>query len=83
MSSIDLNASKTVLVLSACRPTNLAALAFNAASAFGGQILPAEMPETVRALVYSGWIPAATYTVCAALILLFTDGSLSYHPEAN
>ena len=57
--------------------------AFNAASAFGGQILPADMPETVRALVFSGWIPAATYTACAILILLFTRGSLSYHPEAN
>lgn len=50
----------------------------NAASAFGGNLLPAEMPVAIASLVYSGWIPAATYTVWALLIILLTRGRLSY-----
>jgi membrane protease YdiL (CAAX protease family) len=57
--------------------------AFNAASAFGGRIIPADLPASTSALVYSGWIPAATYTVTALLIILFSKGRLAYHQERN
>ncbi len=54
--------------------------ALNAASAMGGRILPTEMSEPVRALVYSGWIPAVTYTIVALLLIVSTRGTLGYKP---
>jgi len=50
----------------------------SAAVATGGIILPTEMPETIHAIVYSGWIPATTYAVCALILLAITRGRLSY-----
>lgn len=57
--------------------------AFNAATAMGGKILPAEMPAGVSNLVMSGWIPAVTYTVTALIIIILTKGSLSYQPGSE
>jgi len=56
--------------------------ALNAASTFGGKILPSEISATVRPLVESGWIPAVTYTLWALLTIIVTKGSLSYHPDS-
>ena len=53
----------------------------SAAVATGGITLPTEMSETIHAIVYSGWIPAATYAVCALILLAITRGRLSYKAE--
>ena len=55
--------------------------ALNAASSFGGKILPSDMSAAVRSLVESGWIPAVTYTLWALLVIFFTKGSLSYRRD--
>jgi uncharacterized protein len=57
--------------------------AFNAASSFGGKIMPAGLLPATQTLVSSGWIPAFTYTVSALLIILFTRGRLSYLPAVG
>ena len=57
--------------------------AFNAASSFGSKILPANIPGTLGTIVYSGWIPAATYAVCALLVIVLTRSRLSYRSEGD
>lgn len=56
---------------------------FNAALAFGGRILPSQLPAATANLVNSGWIPALTYTAWALLLILITRGRLSYGPAVE
>lgn len=50
----------------------------NATLALGAFVLPADMPASVSAFVNDGWIPALTYTLVAAVVILATRGRLSY-----
>jgi membrane protease YdiL (CAAX protease family) len=50
----------------------------NAAISLGGRMLPANLSQSMRAIVYGGWLIAITYSIIALVILLFTRGSLSY-----
>ena len=50
----------------------------NAAVAVGTSVIPTDLSPGLHSFVYSGWIPAITYSVLALLILLFTRGRLSY-----
>jgi membrane protease YdiL (CAAX protease family) len=50
----------------------------NAAIALGARVLPADLSESLRTFVFSGWIPAITYAVLALLILLATRGAISW-----
>ncbi|MFN8440293.1 MAG: type II CAAX endopeptidase family protein [Caldilineaceae bacterium] len=50
----------------------------NAAISVGSQVLPVPLSDEMSAFVYSGWIPAITYVILAAIILIATRGKLSY-----
>jgi CAAX protease family protein len=55
----------------------------NAAIAFGGVLLPAELSPVVQAAVYTGWIPASTHLLFGLLLVLLTRGRLSYSPQSE
>lgn len=55
--------------------------ASNATISLGGYVLPADLPNSLRVFVFSGWIPAIAYAVSALLVCLFTRGRLSYLGE--
>jgi membrane protease YdiL (CAAX protease family) len=50
----------------------------NAAVAVGTSVIPTDLSPGMHNFVYSGWIPAITYSVLASVILLFTRDKLSY-----
>jgi membrane protease YdiL (CAAX protease family) len=52
--------------------------ASNAAIALGGRVLPAEMSDTVRSIVYNGWIPAIGYGLSGLVVVIWTRGALGY-----
>lgn len=53
----------------------------NAAISMGSMVLPQNLSESMSSFVFSGWIPAITYLVLAAIILAATRGTLSYGKE--
>lgn len=53
----------------------------NAAISVGARVLPTDLSPTMHAFVFSGWIPALTFTVLAAIIIIATRGQLAYKPE--
>jgi len=50
----------------------------NAAISIGSRVLPTNLAAGMNAFVYSGWIPAITYVILAAIILALTKGRLSH-----
>jgi len=50
----------------------------NAAISVGARILPTDLSPSMQAFVFSGWIPALTFTVIALIVLVATRGQLSY-----
>jgi membrane protease YdiL (CAAX protease family) len=50
----------------------------NAAISVGARVLPTNLSPGMEAFVFSGWIPAIMSGIAAILILIFTQGNLSY-----
>ena len=50
----------------------------NAAISIGSKVLPTDLPASLNAVVYGGWVPAITYTMIAVGLILITRGKLSY-----
>jgi membrane protease YdiL (CAAX protease family) len=55
----------------------------NATLALGAFVLPANMPASLSSFVNQGWIPALTYAVAAAIVVLATRGKLSAEATAR
>jgi membrane protease YdiL (CAAX protease family) len=55
----------------------------NAAISIGSKVLPTDPSASTNALVYSGWIPAMTYTIVAVSVILATRGQLSYRKSES
>jgi len=53
----------------------------NAAISVGARVLPADLSSTMQAFVFSGWIPALTFTALALIVIIATRGQLSYRQE--
>ena len=53
----------------------------NAAISIGSIVLPQNLSVSMNSFVFSGWIPAITYFILAAIILIATRGKLSYEQE--
>jgi membrane protease YdiL (CAAX protease family) len=53
----------------------------NAAISIGSRVLPSNLPDSMQAFVFGGWIPAVTYLIMASVILIATHGKLSYKQE--
>jgi membrane protease YdiL (CAAX protease family) len=53
----------------------------NAAISMGSMVLPQNLSDSMNSFVFSGWIPAITYLIIAAIILIATRGKLSYEKE--
>jgi len=53
----------------------------NAAISVGARVLPTDLSPSMGAFVYSGWIPALTFTVIALIVIIATRGQLSYKRE--
>ena len=55
----------------------------NAAISIGAKVLPTNLSAGMRTFVFSGWIPAIMGGIVAILILIFTQGSLSYRKSQS
>ena len=53
----------------------------NAAISVGARVLPTDLSPSMHEFVFSGWIPALTYTVIALIVIIATRGNLSYKKD--
>ena len=53
----------------------------NAAISVGARVLPTDLSPSMHDFVFSGWIPALTYTVIALVVIIATRGNLSYKKD--
>lgn len=50
----------------------------NAAISIGARVLPTDLSPAMQTFVFSGWVPALTFTAIALIVILATRGQLSY-----
>lgn len=50
----------------------------NAALSIGARVLPTDLSPSMHEFVFSGWIPALTYSIIALIVIIATRGNLSH-----
>lgn len=50
----------------------------NAAISVGARVLPTDLSPSMQTFVFSGWVPALTFTAIALIVIIATRGQLSY-----
>ena len=53
----------------------------NAAISVGARVLPTDLSPSMHDFVFSGWIPALTYSIIALIVIIATRGKLSYKKD--